>query len=104
MGMDTVTKIPIQVHLYPEQVEELEAVAARWHVSLEDVVRQSVASLLFNLDADEEPEADDSDAPGPLEAFIGLGRSDVSDLAVNHDKYLMECEERCIRPASAKSS
>src|SRR5215204_2669198 len=91
--MDPLAKIPVQVHLFPEQVGELQAIADRWHVSVEDVIRQSVGMLLTTLYMREHPAPAESSEDDPLLGIIGLFDTGVSDLAENHDKYLIEAEE-----------
>jgi hypothetical protein len=44
---------------------------------------------------------DEHPLESPLEGFIGLGRSGLNDLSVNHDKYLMEFESDRNQPPPA---
>jgi hypothetical protein len=102
--MEPQTKIPVQVHLYPEQIEELQPVADRRHVSLEDVIRQSVGTLLITLDLQENPPSEEGAEDDPLRDMIGMFHSGVGDLAENHDQYIVELIAGESQPWPEKSS
>lgn len=98
--MATMAKEPIQVYLPTEQVDALQALAQERGVTLDALIEQSVDALLATTaDVVNETEAAagwPEDRPieeHPLWAIVGLGASDVTDLAENHDKYLVEFEE-----------
>lgn len=103
--MELPTPTPIQIYLYPAQLAELQAIADRWHVSLEDVARQGVATFLMNLYSAEDAEQDDSfEEEDPIRDIIGMFDSGLDDLSVNHDKYLMEFEMESNQAWPEKSS
>jgi hypothetical protein len=102
--MEPPTPTPIQIYLYPSQLAELQAIADRWHVSLEDVARQGIGTFLISQRVAEEPLSGDTLEDDPLRAIIGMFGSDVGDLAENHDKYLMEFEMESNQPWPEKSS
>ena len=102
--MDPLAKVPVQVHLFPEQVEELQAIADRWHVSVEDVIRQSVGTLLTTLYMRDHPAPPESEEDDPLLGIIGLFDSGVGDLAENHDQYIAELVYAESHPCPEKSS
>jgi hypothetical protein len=79
-------KKPLKVYLRQEQLEPLRALAERRGESLAALVRQGVDLLLAEVSIQEDP----------LWDIVGLGRSDVGDLALRHDDYLAEDE---IEPA-----
>ncbi len=78
--METLRKIPMKIRLRPGQVEALQRLALQQHVSVSELVRRGVDLLL----KEQAPEND------PLLGIIGLGRSGISDLSENHDRYLVE--------------
>ena len=109
--MDTLTETSLQITLYKTQLAALEELAAAQGLAVEDLIHQAIEALLTaaplpaNELADvEEPLTDDDLADDPLRAIIGLGRSGVTDLAENHDKYLMEFEVEDNRRWLQKSS
>lgn len=89
--MDTLAKAPLQLYLYQHQFDELQQLAVEQGVSVEDLARQAIEELLRHTEP-EPPEAPERPTESPLEAFIGLGRSGVNDLSINHDRYLIEFE------------
>jgi hypothetical protein len=97
--MDTLTKTPLEIYLYQTEFDALQKLAAEQGVAVEELARQAIAALL----PPEEP-AIEEELNSPLEAFIGLGRSGVSDLSINHDRYLMEFELESNRQWPEKSS
>jgi len=96
--MDTLTRTPLQLYLYQSQFDALKKLASEQGVSVEDLARQAIEVLLMHTEPvaaerpDDEELSDEELANDPLRAIIGLGRSGVTDLAENHDKYLMEFE------------
>ena len=108
--MDALTAISYEIRLYKTQVVALENLAAERGMSVEDLVRQAIGALLISPYPDPAEYRDDSElseaelADDPLAAFIGLGRSGVNDLSINHDKYLMEFEIESNRPPPAPST
>ena len=98
--MTTSTKELIQVYLPREQLATLRDLAAQQGLTLDDLIEQSVEGLLSSLpivtNGVEEAAGWPADRPieeHPLWAIVGIGASDVTDLAENHDKYLVEAEE-----------
>jgi len=79
--MRTLTKKPIQVYLEVDQEEALRALAQRLRVSMAELIRRSIDRFLAEL-----PIEDD-----PAMRLVGLG-SGPSDLAEDHDRYLIESE------------
>ena len=82
--MATDVQQPVEIHLRAAQLVALQQLAAQWDESLDEVISRSVDALLAeNADhlAIEEH---------PLWAVVGLGRSGLSDVAENHDKYLAQ--------------
>lgn len=99
--MNPLAKVAVQVHLFPEQIAELQAVADRWHVSVEDIIRQSIGSFLY---AQENPTPAEPREDDPLRGIIGLFDSGVGDLAENHDQYIVELVQAESQPCPEKSS
>jgi hypothetical protein len=77
--MRTLSQKPLQVYLDVDQEEALRALAKRLRVSMAELVRRSVDQFLA-----EWPIEDD-----PAMRLVGLG-SGPTDLAENHDSYLIE--------------
>lgn len=80
--ISTLTKSPLQVYLRQDQMDSLRVLAERQEVSLSELVRQGVDRLLLEI-----PVQDD-----PLWDVVNLGVSGLSDLAAEHDRYLIESE------------
>ena len=97
--MDMLTETPLEIYLYQTQFEALQKLAAEQGIAMEELARQAIAALLPPKEPPVEEKLD-----SPLEAFIGLGRSGVSDLSINHDHYLMEFELESNRQWPEKSS
>jgi acetylglutamate synthase len=76
--MSAVTKKPLQIYLRQEQLDALRALAKKRQLSMAELVRQAVDRLL-----DETPIQDD-----PLWSIVGIGNSELGDLAADHDRYL----------------
>ncbi|HEY64910.1 MAG TPA: CopG family transcriptional regulator [Caldilineae bacterium] len=81
--MRTLSKKPIQVYLDVDQEEALRALAQRLQISMAELIRRSVDQFLAEL-----PVEDD-----PAMRLVGLG-SGPSDLARDHDRYLIELETK----------
>ncbi len=83
---------PIQIYLHPTQLEELQALADRWQVAVEEVVRQGLATFLTRQRMENNPllegEADDD----LLRAFTAARASGPADPALAHADYLIEFE------------
>ena len=86
--MATLTKRPIQVYLEQQQDRALRRLAKNKGVSISELIRQGVQLLL-----DQIPVVDD-----PAWDIVGLGASDVDDLASRHDEHLVEELQREMRP------
>lgn len=108
--METLIQTPLQLYLYQRQFDALQKLADEQGVAVEDLALQAIEALLTQIESDaaERPEdeelTDEELANDPLRAIIGLGRSGVTDLAENHDKYLMEFEIESNRRWLQKSS
>ena len=83
---------PIQVHLHPAQLEELQALADRWQVTVEEVIRQGLATFLTQQRMENNPllegEADDD----MLRAFTAARATGTANPALAHADYLIEFE------------
>ena len=78
--MATLTKRPIQVYLEEKQHQALRRLVKDEGVSLSELIRRGVDLLLAQVPVERDPAWN----------IIGLGRSDVDDLATRHDEYLVE--------------
>jgi len=92
--MSTIAMKPIQVHLRPEQIESLRAIAERRKVSMAELIRQGIDRVLEDVPVEEDP----------LWNIIGIMDSGLNDLAENHDRYLAEMIIQENREWRAKSS
>ena len=81
--MAKLTKKPLQIYLDTDEDETLRYLARKRGKSMGALIRESVARYL----AAEIPVEED-----PALGIIGLGRSGITDLSENHDKYLAEME------------
>ncbi len=81
--MSTLAKKPVQVYLRQEQLEALRVRANRQGTSVAELVRQGVDRILNDIPLEQDP----------IWEIVGLGSSDVGDLATEHDQYLAEIEE-----------
>ncbi len=83
---------PIQIYLQPTQLEELQALADRWQVAVEEVVRRGLATFLTYQRMANNPllegEADDE----MLRAFTAARASGTANPALAHADYLIEFE------------
>ena len=78
--MATLTKRPIQIYLEERQSKALRRLAKDEGVSLSELIRRGVDLLLAQVPIEKDPAWN----------IIGLGDSDVSDLATRLDEYLVE--------------
>lgn len=77
-----------QIQLTERQTQRLKALAKERGVSMAELVRQSVDTML------ESPETiDREERKRRALSIIGMFRSDVPDLSTNHDQYLAEAYE-----------
>jgi Ribbon-helix-helix protein, copG family len=74
-----------QIQLTEGQAKALKELAAIEESSMAELIRQSVDAFLRSTDRRGSPER-----KRRALAAIGRFRSDVSDLSVNHDRYLNE--------------
>lgn len=77
--MSSPMKKSIQVHLRPEQLEALRALARQRQLTVAELVRQGIDRFL----ADVPTEAD------PLWNIVGLVDTGPKDLAEKHDDYIV---------------
>jgi hypothetical protein len=78
--MPAQTAKPLQVYLKPNQDRALRHLAEREAVSLAELVRRSVDLYLSQIPLEDDPAL----------GIIGLGASELGDLAEKHDHYLVE--------------
>jgi hypothetical protein len=78
--MATVTRMPIQVYLRPEQLQALRSLARRRNLAVAELIRRGVDRLLAEVPAEEDP----------LWDIVGLVQSGPSNLAEKHDEYVAE--------------
>ncbi len=78
--MTTLTKRPIQVYLEERQERALRKLTTEERVSLSELIRRGVDLLLAQVQIKKDP----------AWKIVGLGSSNVSDLATRHDEYLVE--------------
>ena len=77
--------IRTQIQLTEEQSKSLKNLAEKKNVSVAELIRRSVDSYL-----EERHVITEEERRQRLLSVIGIGRSGVTDLAENHDKYLLE--------------
>ncbi len=77
--------IRTQIQLSEKQMQTLKTLAARRNVSVAELVRQGIDLLLHSTG-----EADPAEQQRRALALAGRFRSDVTDLALEHDHYLAE--------------
>lgn len=75
-------KKPLQIYLTAEQLAALRGLAAERSVSMASIIREAVGDYLVRLPVEEDPLLD----------IVGLGSSELGDLAEDHDRYLAEDE------------
>ena len=73
------------IQLSAQQLRALQALAAKQHVSVAELIRQAVDLLLLSTGA-----VDQAEQQRRALALAGQFRSEVTDLAVEHDHYLVE--------------
>jgi cell division protein ZapA (FtsZ GTPase activity inhibitor) len=78
--MSQLTKRPIQVYLEIRQEEALRSLAARENTTLSELIRRGIDLVLSRIPPDKDP----------AYSFIGLGDSELTDLAQKFDQYLVE--------------
>lgn len=71
---------PLQVYLKPSQDRALRHLAEEEKVSLAELVRRSVELYLSQMPLEDDPAL----------GIVGLGASEIGDLAEKHDHYLVE--------------
>ncbi len=99
---------PVQVDLREDQLQVLDALVQETGTSLTDLIRRGVDTLIRELPATDrtyvdtdDPIVDEADSIGQM---IGMIDSGVSDLSINHDRYLVELLEQESRTWQPKSS
>ncbi|MDQ2806377.1 MAG: hypothetical protein M3Z04_05590 [Chloroflexota bacterium] len=99
---------PVQVDLREDQLQVLDALVQETGTSLTDLIRRGVDTLIRELPATDrtdvdtdDPTVDEADSIGQM---IGMIDSGVSDLSINHDRYLVELLEQESRTWQPKSS
>ena len=81
--------IRTQIQLTEQQVQSLKSLANARGVSMAELIREGVDSLLKAQQG-----IDLAERRRRAIAAAGMFRSDVSDLGVNHDRYLAEVYEQ----------
>ena len=76
----TIAKHPIQVYLDDRQKQALRRLAEQENTTLSELIRRGVDLLLTRLPAGKDP----------AYRLIGLGGSGESDMAENHDEYIVQ--------------
>jgi hypothetical protein len=74
-----------QIQLREDQAKTLKEMAAEYNVSVAELIRQSVDMLIQS-----DPELTQAEKRKRAAAIIGIYESGVTDLSINHDKYLAE--------------
>ncbi len=77
--------IRTQIQLSEKQMRTLKALSAKQNSSVAELIRQGVDMLLRSTG-----EVDHEEQKRRAIALAGRFRSDVNDLATNHDHYLVE--------------
>lgn len=72
------TAKPLQVYLSPAQDRALRHLARKEKVSLAELIRRSVTLYLSQTSLEDDPAL----------KIVGLGDSNIGDIAENHDRYL----------------
>ena len=70
-----------QIYLEETMIEQVKELAEKNDISQSEIIRRSLKKYI----REEQKRGEISD---PLLEMIGLGKSNISDGAVNHDKYL----------------
>ncbi len=74
-----------QIQLTEKQARELKELAAKQHVSVAELIRQSIDATLRSLESPSREEI-----WRRAKAASGRFSSGYSDISINHDKYLAE--------------
>ena len=80
----SMVKSPIQIYLDERQNQALRRLAKEKITSVSELVRRGIDLLLGQVPAGYDP----------AYKLIGLGSSGVSDIAENHDEYLVQETEK----------
>jgi len=80
----SLVKSPIQIYLDERQNQALRRLAKEKNTSVSELVRHGIDLLLGQVPAGYDP----------AYKLIGLGSSGVSDIAENHDEYLVQETEK----------
>jgi len=76
----TLARHPIQIYLEERQDQALRRLAKEKNASISELIRRSIDMLLNQVPVEEDP----------AYQIIGLAVSGVSDIAENHDEYLVQ--------------
>ena len=85
------SKVRAQIQFEKDQYENIRMLARRKQISISEAVRQLVKSGMRHGLVE--------DPPNKIEALLelaGIGSSGLTDIGVNHDKYLVEAIEENI--------
>ena len=74
-----------QIQLTEEQSQTLKRIAGKENISVAELIRRSVDAYI-----DTRLKVSPGEREQRLLSIVGIGHSGVSDLGVNHDKYLAE--------------
>lgn len=74
-----------QIHLTEEQSNQLEQLATQENISVAEIIQRSIDRYL-----QEQGDVSPEERRRRLLSVSGIGSSQVTDLAENHDKYLAE--------------
>ena len=74
-----------QIQLREDQSKKLKEMAAKYNVSVAELIRQSIDMLIQSGD-----ELTQAEKRKRALNIIGIGDSGLGDLSINHDKYLAE--------------
>jgi Ribbon-helix-helix protein, copG family len=77
-----------QIQLTEQQTQRLKALAKERGVSMAELIRQSVDTLLESSKA-----IDPEERKRMLLSIVGIAGPDVPDLSINHDYYLEQAYE-----------
>jgi hypothetical protein len=97
--MVTYAQQQITIYLRQDQIEALQALSATRGVSRDELIQAGVDTFLRAAalaDAIAQADAPDNQEPPPpdsLDDLMGMFDSGLSDLSINHDKYLAEAVE-----------
>jgi hypothetical protein len=88
-----VSLVKTQVYLEAEQRKVLKELAKRRHVSLSGLIREAMEQYISIH------KIASGRTPRKRPSFIGIGSSGLTDVSINHDKYIGEAiaEEHGIR-------